>query len=119
MGNLQLPDLRSENQSNRLILRCFGWGCPPGLSGYLEMRSWARAGISLRNIFKAATIDNAKAFGLQDELGTIEPGKRADLLLLAESPLIDISAYNTIRTIIVGGRPIDRQAMSAISLTNQ
>ena len=91
----------------------FGWGSPPGLSGYLEMRSWAQAGIPLRTIFKAATIDNAEAFGLDDQLGTIEPGKRADLLLFTDNPLSDIAAYTTIKTVILGGRPIDRQALSA------
>ena len=91
----------------------FGWGSPPGLSGYLEMQSWARAGIPLRTIFKAATLDNASAFGLEDQLGTIEPGKRADLLLFADNPLTDVSAYNTIKTIIVDGLPIERQALSA------
>jgi len=91
----------------------FGWGSPPGLSGYLEMLSWERAGIPLRTIFRAATLDNAKAFGLEDQLGTIEPGKRADLLLLADNPLIEISAYNTIKTIVVDGLPIDRQVLSA------
>lgn len=103
----------------RLFHCGFGWGSPPGLSGYLEMHSWAKAGILLRTIFKAATLDNAKAFGLEDQLGTIEPGKRADLLLFAENPLIDVSAYNTIRTIIVGGQLIDRQALSASGLTAQ
>ena len=116
---------RFSDKGGRLLLGTdtavggFGWGSPPGLSGFLEMRSWAKAGISLRTIFKAATLDNAKAFGLEDQLGTIEPGKRADLLLFAENPLIDVSAYNTIRTIIVGGQPIDRQALSASGLTNQ
>ena len=77
------------------------------------MQSWARAGIPLRTIFKAATLDNASAFGLEDQLGTIEPGKRADLLLFADNPLTDVSAYNTIKTIIVDGLPIERQALSA------
>jgi len=95
----------------------FGWGSPPGLGGYLEMQGWARAGISPRQILAAATLDNAKAFGLDDQLGTIEPGKRADLLLLGENPLSNVSAYDTIETVIVGGRPIDRQALSAIRPT--
>jgi imidazolonepropionase-like amidohydrolase len=81
--------------------------------GYLEMHGWARAGISLKTIFRAATLDNARAFGLDDQLGTIEAGKRADLLLLTDNPLVDISAYDTIKTVIIGGRLIDRQALSA------
>ncbi len=91
----------------------FGWGSPPGLSGYLEMSAWANVGIPLETIFRAATLDNAQAFGLADQLGTIEPGKRADLLLMAEDPLSDVSAYDTIEVVIVGGNTVDRQALSA------
>jgi imidazolonepropionase-like amidohydrolase len=91
----------------------FGWGAPPGLGGYLEMHGWARAGISLKTIFSAATLGNARAFGLDDQLGTIEAGKRADLLLMTDNPLVDISAYDTIKTVIIGGRLLDRQALSA------
>ncbi len=111
---------RHYDEGGRLLLGTdtavggFGWGSPPGLSGYLEMRSWANAGIPLKTIFRAATIDNAKAFGLNGQIGSIEPGKRADLLLLAENPLSDVSAYDTITTIILGGFAIDRQALSAI-----
>ena len=83
------------------------------------MRDWARAGISLQKIFRAATLNNAKAFGLDDQLGTIEPGKRADLLLFTENPLSNVSAYNSIKTIILGGHPIDRQALSAGGLAVQ
>ena len=114
---------RFSDKGGRLLLGTdtavggFGWGSPPGLSGYLEMRSWANAGIPLKTIFRAATIDNAKAFGLDGELGSIEPGKRADLLLLAENPLSNVSAYDTITTIIVGGHPVDRQALSATPKT--
>ena len=110
---------RFSDRGGRLLLGTdtavggFGWGSPPGLAGYLEMQGWARAGISPAKIFAAATIDNAKAFGLGDELGTIEPGKRADLLLLSGNPLADISAWDTIRTVILGGRPIDRKDLSA------
>ena len=77
------------------------------------MSAWARVGIPLETIFRAATLDNAKAFGLEDQLGTVESGKRADLLLLAENPLSDIAAYDTIEVVITGGHPIDRQALSA------
>ena len=110
---------RFSDKGGRLLLGtdtavgAFGWGSPPGLSGYLEMSAWARVGIPLETIFRAATLDNAKAFGLEDQLGSVESGKRADLLLLAENPLSDVAAYDTIKVVIIDGRPIDRQALSA------
>lgn len=91
----------------------FGWGNPPGLNGYMEMLGWQRAGISLRAIFEAATLGNAKAFGLNHTIGTITPGKRADLLLMRGNPLEDLSAYDAIETVIIAGRPIARADLSA------
>jgi imidazolonepropionase-like amidohydrolase len=71
-----------------------GSGNPPGLNGRLELHDWAEAGVPLPAILRAATLDNAKALQLSHELGSIEIGKRADLLLLKDNPLANISAYD-------------------------
>lgn len=86
-----------------------GYGNPPGLNGRLEMQDWADAGASPRTILRAATLENAKVLGLSNDLGSIEVGKRADLLLLARNPLVDVGAYDTLRTVILDGRPIARE----------
>ena len=91
----------------------FGWGNPPGLNGYWEMKDWVESGVPLRAVFAAATINNAKAFGLSAEIGTIEVGKRANLLLLESNPLETVEAYDTIETVIVGGQAISRGMLSA------
>lgn len=85
---------------------------PPGYNGYLEMRELERAGISPRAILEAATLANARAFGL-DDAGTIEPGKRADLLLLEGDPLASTAAFDHIATIIVNGRVVPRGELAA------
>lgn len=90
-----------------------GWGNPPGLNGFWEMRAWKNAGVPLATIFRAATLDNAKAFGLAAELGTVETGKRANLLLMNKNPLTDVAAYDSIETIILGGDAIARADMAA------
>jgi len=55
-----------------------GIGNPPGLNGRLELSRWAEAGVPLSTILRASTLDNAVAFGLSKDVGTIEVGKRAD-----------------------------------------
>src|SRR3974377_1125796 len=90
-----------------------GFGNPPGLNGRLELQNWADAGAPLLVILRAATPDNATALGLSDELGSIEVGKRADLLLLKENPLTSVSAYDSIETIFLNGEPIARAATRA------
>jgi imidazolonepropionase-like amidohydrolase len=85
----------------------------PGLNGYLEMKRLAAAGMSLRQLFEAATLNNAEMFGLSGELGTIATGKRASLALLAQSPLNSIEAYDTIRAVWIGGRRLDPVSLEA------
>jgi imidazolonepropionase-like amidohydrolase len=88
-----------------------GFGNPPGLNGRLELQDWADAGAPLGLILRAATIDNATALGLSRELGSIEVGKRADLLLLGKNPLESISAYDSIETVFLDGEPIARETL--------
>nr|WP_255428090.1 amidohydrolase family protein [Ramlibacter cellulosilyticus] len=85
----------------------------PGLNGYLEMQRLVAAGVSLRQLLEAATLNNAKAFGLADRVGTIEPGKRANLLLLGRSPLESVEAYDTVRAVWIGGRRLDPAELEA------
>jgi imidazolonepropionase-like amidohydrolase len=88
-----------------------GVGNPPGLNGRLELQQWADAGIPLARILRAATLDNAAAFHLDRELGSIEVGKWADLLLLSASPLETVTAYDTIEMVFVNGKPIARETL--------
>jgi len=90
-----------------------GFGNPPGLNGRFELQNWADAGAPLTLILRAATLDNAIALGLSHELGSIEVGKRADLLLLKENPLTNVSAYDSIKTIFLDGEPIAREDLRA------
>jgi imidazolonepropionase-like amidohydrolase len=89
------------------------YGNLPGLNGYMEMQQLFKAGMSLRQIFRAATIENARAFRMEGECGSIEPGKLANLLLMKESPLSRPEAYDSITTVWVHGRAIRREDLAA------
>jgi imidazolonepropionase-like amidohydrolase len=88
------------------------YGNLPGLNGYLEMQQLQRAGLSLEQIFRAATINNARKFRIDSQVGTIELGKIANLLLLKKSPLENVDAYDSIVTVWVHGRPISRDSLA-------
>jgi imidazolonepropionase-like amidohydrolase len=81
---------------------------PPGLNGYRELQDLAAFGLSPAKIFRAVTLDNAKAFGLDDKVGTIEVGKTANLLLLGSNPLESTKAYDDIKLVILHGQRIKR-----------
>jgi Amidohydrolase family len=89
------------------------YGNLPGLNGFLEMKQLQRAGMSLKQIFRAATISNAREFNLESQIGTIEPGKVANLVLMARNPLETIDAYDSITTVFVHGKPIPRKDLAA------
>jgi len=91
------------------------YGNLPGLNGYQEMQQLQKAGLSLVQIFKAATISNARKFKIDSQLGTIEPGKIANLLLLKKSPLERLDAYDSIATVWVHGKPVSRDSLAANS----
>lgn len=84
----------------------------PGYSTYKELQHLFKAGLNHKEVLAAATINNAKAFGLDDKYGTVEPGKVANLLLLNKSPLVTIDAYNAIDKVIVKGQAINRESLA-------
>jgi imidazolonepropionase-like amidohydrolase len=91
------------------------YGNLPGLNGYLEMKQLQKAGMSLAQIFRAATINNAREFKMESQLGTIEPGKVANLVLMQKSPLETVDAYDSITTVWVHGKAFRRDSLAANS----
>jgi amidohydrolase family protein len=91
------------------------YGNLPGLNGYLEMQHLHEAGLTLGQIFRAATISNARAFKIDSAYGTIEPGKIANLVLLRRSPLESVEAYDSISMVWVHGRAIARDSLVALA----
>jgi imidazolonepropionase-like amidohydrolase len=86
---------------------------PPGLNGWLEMQRLAEAGVTPLQIFRAATLFNAQALALSRDVGTVQTGKRANLLLLREDPTHTINAYRGIVKVIIGGRVLDPADLAA------
>jgi imidazolonepropionase-like amidohydrolase len=91
------------------------YGNLPGLNGYLEMQQLQKAGLSLAQVFRAATISNARKFKIDSQLGTIEPGKIANLVLLKKSPLENVDAYDSIATIWIHGQSASRESLAVNS----
>ncbi|MBV9565215.1 MAG: amidohydrolase family protein [Bradyrhizobium sp.] len=80
---------------------------PPGLNGWLEMQRLVAAGETPEQIFRSATLSNAQALKLDQDVGTVEVGKRANLLLLHQDPTQTIEAYAGIVKVLLGGRVLD------------
>ncbi len=83
-------------------------GVVPGYSMHDELEALTRAGLSNRQALEAATRRPCEWLQLSAECGTVEPGKRADLILLDADPLADIRHSRRISAVILGGRFLPR-----------
>src|SRR6516165_448434 len=80
----------------------------PGFSLHEELAYLVRAGLTPLQALQAATAKPAEFLGKGAEVGTIETGKRADLLLLDANPLEDIRNTEKIRSVVLNGRWLER-----------
>lgn len=86
-----------------------GRAMQPGRSLHREMRLLAEAGIAPMEIIKATTSHAARFYGMERDLGSVEVGRKADLLILEADPLADIGNTERIAQVILDGRPITRR----------
>jgi hypothetical protein len=86
----------------------------PGFSMSDELRALVSAGLTPYEALRAATVNAAEFLGRSKESGTIEVGKQADLVLLEQNPLEDISALSAIRGVITNGKWISKGDLTAL-----
>ncbi len=87
----------------------------PGISLHREMEFLVGAGLTPMQAIQAATKVGARYIGQEKELGTIEEGKLADLIILSGDPLKDIAQSRTIEAVIKDGAVIDRAFHASFS----
>lgn len=86
----------------------------PGSSLHDELALLVAAGLTPREALLAATRDPARALGLDEEIGTIRPGRVADMVLLRRDPLAEIRSIRAIDAVVVGGRLLRRAEIDSI-----
>lgn len=82
-----------------------------GYSMHHELELMVEAGLTPMEAITVATSRAAEMLGEEDVFGTIEPGKRADLLILAADPLDDIRNTRALEVVILDGKAIDRSSL--------
>jgi imidazolonepropionase-like amidohydrolase len=118
-------DLTGEKNKNQdFIRRAHEAGCllstgtdytmltlPPGWTLWREMEIFAEAGLPPMAILKAAAWNGAYALGRTDQLGSVEPGKLADFVVLDANPLEQVSNVRRVHRVVKGGVIYDRAAL--------
>jgi len=90
-----------------------------GLGAHWEMWMMAQGGFTPFQALRGATIDGARYFGMDAELGSIAPGKLADLAVIRGNPLEDIRASQHVAYTMQGGRLYDAATMNRIAPTEK
>lgn len=83
----------------------------PGFAYHRELLAMTYAGLPPVAVLKAATINGANALGIEARLGSVEPGKLADLVVVAGDPLADIKAARNVSFVVKAGVVYDPQSL--------
>ncbi len=84
---------------------------PPGFPTHREMELYTKMGMTPEQVIVAATKSGAEALRLDKEMGTLEPGKQANLLVLDADPRTDIRNTHRIARVYLQGKEVDRAAL--------
>ena len=91
-----------------------GHGQREGLASHWEMWSFARGGMSPIQALSTATTEPARHLGFDKDLGSLEVGKLADLVVLSENPLEDIRNTDKVELVMQGGRMYEAATMNEV-----
>jgi hypothetical protein len=91
-----------------------GHGQIQGIQCHWEMWALQSGDYTNHEVLRAATIDGARAIGYEKDLGSLEPGKLADLIVLNKDPLQDIHNTNSIRYVMKNGQMFEGDTLNEV-----
>jgi imidazolonepropionase-like amidohydrolase len=114
-GMVMAENLRRVHSAGATIATATDAGNPLTLHGpsiFAEMEAMQAAGLSAPDVIVMSTRNGALAMGRLKDFGTLEAGKLADLLVLAEDPRVDVKAFRSRTHVMKGGRLHQQAALA-------
>lgn len=112
-------DDNSAREARKLALRGVkvsigAHGQQAGVGAHWELGSFVRGGMTPVEALKAGTITSAQSLGMARDIGSIETGKLADLVILSDDPSADIANSDNIEKVMIGGRLYDARTLNEV-----
>lgn len=89
-------------------------GDEPGIGYHYEMEAHVLGGMAPMAVLRAATAGAAEVIGRLDDMGTLEPGKYADLLVFDADPVADIRNIRSVKLVMRGGQLFDADTLDEL-----
>jgi len=89
-------------------------GDEPGIGYHYEMEAHTLGGMKPMAVLHAATAGAAETIGRLDDMGTLEPGKYADLVVFDADPLTDIRNTKSVKLVMRGGQLFDADTLDEL-----
>jgi hypothetical protein len=87
----------------------------PGFSIHKELAFYKEAGLSNYEVLKTATVNASQTHSMMNQLGTIEEGKIANMLLVDKNPLVELSTLHNPTYVFVKGRKLNRETLDSFN----
>lgn len=111
-GHMQGAKVAAELQDAGVSVLMGAHGQREGLGAHWEMWMFEQGGMSNRDVLRTATIDAARYLGLDGDIGSVEAGKLADLVVVDGNPLADIRVTDDVHRVMVNGELYEPSTMN-------
>ena len=113
-NHIRNAEVATQLQSAGVKVMLGAHGQREGLGSHWEMWMYAQGGMTPLNVLRMATIDGAKYIGMDEDIGSLEKGKLADLIILDANPLDDIRNTDKINQVMLNGRLYEANTMNQV-----
>ena len=113
-NHVQIAEVAKQLNDRGVSVQIGAHGQREGLGSHWEMWMLGQGGMTPLQALRAGTLNGAKALGMDREIGSLEPGKLADLIVLDANPLENLRNTGSVRWVVANGRVYEAATMNEV-----